>query len=359
VNPMPKESGCLKVPKVLGEKAIVLAHDLKIQNCLLEIQKDKDFLYIPITDGLSMTAMKTLKEHLANFEMSTWTFPERKKRAKTLAEVLEGELPLHLMAALPHSADVVGDIAIIEIPPELENNRTLIGNAVLKANKNVKTVLAKAGAVSGTYRLRELSVVAGEPKTTTIHKEHGCQFYVDVARAYFSPRLSHEHNRVASMVNEGEAVVDLFAGVGPFAVQIAQRRENVRVFAVDVNPDAMEFLKRNVRLNRVETKVWPILGYARRVVDKELSGVADRVIMNLPEKALTYVDVACKALKPAGGIVHFYSFVNASDSLECKQLRFKEAVEENGRRLEAILLSKSVRETAPFEWQIVLDASIR
>jgi tRNA (guanine37-N1)-methyltransferase len=355
---MPKESACLKVPKVLGEKAIALSRKLKIQNDRLEIQKDENSLCIPITNGMSETAMKTLNEQLANFELSARAFPERKGEGKTLAEILEGELPSHLMAALPHSADIVGDIAVVEIPSELEAHRTVIGNAILKTNKNVKTVLAKAGAVSGTYRLREFNVVAGEPKTTTVHKEHGCQFYVDVARAYFSPRLSHEHNRVASLVNEGETVVDLFAGVGPFAVQIAKRRENVRVFAVDVNPDAVEFLKKNVRLNRVEAKVWPILGDARKVVDKKLLGVADRVIMNLPEKAMEFMDVACKALKPIGGIVHFYSFVNASDSLECKRLRFKEAVEESGKRLEAILFSKSVRETAPFEWQIVLDAKI-
>ena len=76
--------------------------------------------------------------------------------------------------SLPRALDTVGDIAIIEIPPELNAHASLIGEAILKTHKNMRTVLAKAGAVSGTYRLRELAVIAGEPKTTTVHKEHGC-----------------------------------------------------------------------------------------------------------------------------------------------------------------------------------------
>jgi tRNA (guanine37-N1)-methyltransferase len=222
----------------------------------------------------------------------------------------------------------------------------------------MRTVLAKAGAISGTYRLREFSVIAGEPKTETIHREHGCQYYVDLAKAYFSPRLSYEHKRVASLIEEGETVIDLFAGVGPFAIQVAKTHENVEVYAIDVNPDAVEFLKRNIRLNRVEGKVHPILGDAKQVVKERLFGVADRVIMNLPEKAIEFVGAACKALKPEGGMVHFYSFVSASDSLENVKLHFIEAVEQCGRKVEKIFFSRLVRATAPYKWQAVIDAKI-
>jgi tRNA (guanine37-N1)-methyltransferase len=219
-------------------------------------------------------------------------------------------------------------------------------------------VLGKAGAVSGTYRLREFEVIAGERRTATVHKEFGCEYYVDVAKAYFSPRLSHEHKRVAELVQKGETIVDLFAGVGPFAILIAKIVEAVKVYAVDINPDAVEFLKRNIRLNRVEKQVFPILGDARQVVDDKLSGVADRVIMNLPEKAEEFVDVACKATKPKGGTIHYYGFVRVPDSLEDMKLRFSRAVEKAGRKVERFLLVKTVRETAPYEWQVVLDDAI-
>jgi tRNA (guanine37-N1)-methyltransferase len=356
---MSKQSASLKVPKTQGENAIVLVNKLKIADRDLEIQRDKEFIYIPLLSQPSKTMLKTLKFEIANLEVTRYTFPKRAEEAKTLMEVLDGQLPPHLLAVLPRSADIVGGIAVVEIPPELEQHRTIVGEAILKVHKNVRTVLAKAGAVSGTYRLRDFAVIAGERKTATVHKEHGCRYYVDVAKAYFSPRLSHEHKRVSSLVKEGETVVDLFAGVGPFSVLIAKTHENVKVYAVDVNPDAIEFLRRNARLNRVDNKVYPILGDAREIAEERLQGFADRVIMNLPEKAMEFVDAGCRVLKPEGGIVHFYSFINASESLDNLKQQFAEAVEKQGRKISETPSSRLVRETAPFEWQIVLDAAIR
>jgi tRNA (guanine37-N1)-methyltransferase len=272
--------------------------------------------------------------------------------------LLKDKLPTHLIVRLPHAIDFVGDIAIIEVPPSLYAYKAVIGKAILETSHKVRTVLAKVGAVEGTYRLREFSIIAGENRTETIHKEYGCQYHVDVTKAYFSPRLSYEHNRVVSLVEEGETVVDLFAGVGPFAIQIAKKRKSVKVYAVDINPYAVEFLKENVRLNRVEGKVFPILGDARQIAKDRLSGLADRVIMNLPESAIEFVDAACKVTKVAGGTVHFYGFVNASGSVENLQLLLAESIEKSGRGLEKILSSRLVRATAPHEWQVVVDAKI-
>jgi tRNA (guanine37-N1)-methyltransferase len=352
------KSLCIKVPKVDGEKTLRLTGKLELRNRELELQKNTRSIYIPLTRQPSDTELAALKMQLSDFQLATRTFHARKQQAKTLAEALENQLPPDLLAALPRALDTVGDIAIIEIQPPLSAYSGLIGEAVLKTHKNMRTVLAKAGAVSGTYRTRELAVIAGEPRTTAIHKEHGCKYYVDAAKAYFSPRLSHEHKRVASLVQAGETVVDLFAGVGPFAVLIAKNTPSAKVYAVDLNPDAVELLKRNVRLNRVENRVHPLLGDARQIVEAKLSGVADRVIMNLPEKAIEFVDVACKALKPTGGIVHFYGFVRLPDTIDSMQLRFSEAVANAGRIVATVLSAKTIRETAPYEWQAVIDAEI-
>ncbi|MEM3700531.1 MAG: class I SAM-dependent methyltransferase family protein [Candidatus Bathyarchaeia archaeon] len=355
-NVVEKKSTCLKVLKNFGEKAIILANKLEIVDKELEIKRDEAFSYVPLNRQPSEEELKTLREQLPNCEISTEIFHERKRQV-AFTDLLEDKLPPHLLASLPRALDFVGDIAIIEIPPELEAYKTLVGEAILKTHKSVQTVLAKVGAVSGTYRLREFSVIAGKPKTETVHKEHGCQFYVDLAKAYFSPRLSYEHNRIASLVKEGETVIDMFSGVGPFAILIAKIHENVKVYAIDMNSHAIEFLQKNIRLNRVEGKVHPIFGDARQVVEEKLLGMADRIIMNLPEKAMEFVDVACKALKPAGGIIHFYTFVGGSGSLENVKLKLIEAVKKCGRKVE-VLFSRFVRATAPYEWQAVIDAKI-
>jgi tRNA (guanine37-N1)-methyltransferase len=355
---MLRESLCIQVPKIHGEKTLILANKLKISDRRREIKKNANFIYVPLIRQPSEKELTILKTQVPDFQLATYVFPEKKLQEKTLIEVLDNQLPPHLLDSLPRALDTVGDIAIIEIPPELKTHESLIGQAILKTHKNIRTVLAKVGAVSGTYRLREFDIIAGEHRTNTVHKEYGCKYHVDIAKMYFSPRLSYEHNRVASLVQKDETVVDLFAGVGPFSVLIAKNNEDAKVYAVDINPEAIEFLKRNIRLNRVENRVFPILGDARQVIEDKLLGVADRVIMNLPEKAIEFVDVACRATKPTGGTIHFYGFIRLPDSLENMKLRFSEAVEKAGRKVDRFLFAKTIRETAPYEWQVVLDAKI-
>ena len=355
---MPKSTICIKVPKKQGERAIALANKLELIDKSLEIQRDEGNLCIPLLRQPDENELITLKSEVSETQLSTSIFAEKRPPADSLLHVLEKDFPPHLLASLPQALDVIGDIGIIEIPLELKAYENLIGEAILKTHRNIITVLAKAGAIGGTYRLREFTFIAGEHKTQTVHREFGCQYHVDVAKAYFSPRLSHEHHRVTSLVQTGETVVDLFAGVGPFSVLIAKKNPNVRVYAVDINPDAVELLKVNARVNRVENRVFPILGDARQITANKLKGSADRVIMNLPETAIEFVDAACQAIKPQGGIIHFYAFVRSPDSIENLKLSFCQAVESTGRKVEAFLYAKSIRETAPFESQIVLDAKI-
>ncbi len=353
------EAPCLKVQKNLGEKAIRLVNELNLFNRELKVQQVDDHLCIPLPSEPLPVVLKEFTNKLKNFEISVHDFPKRTKPPPKLLDFLADKLPPHLLESVPRAIDFVGDIAIIEIPSELADHKKTVGKAILRAHKQTRTVLAKSGAVEGVYRVRDFEVIAGVEKTATVHREYGCAYHVDVAKAYFSPRLSSEHNRVASQVQEGETVVDLFAGVGPFAIQIAKKHENVKIYAVDVNPDAIALLKRNVALNRVETQVVPTLGNARKVVNDQLMGVADRVIMNLPETAIEYVDVACDALRMEGGIMHYYEFTRVSDSLETAKVRLTEAVSRNNRKLKKILLAKTVREVAPYTWQVVVDAEIQ
>ena len=143
---------------------------------------------------------------------------------------------------------------------------------------------------------------------------------------------------MASLVQEGETVVDLFAGVGPFSILIAKKNPKVKVYAVDLNPEAVELLKVNVRVNRVENRVFPILGDARQITSTKLKGVADRVIMNLPETAIDFVDAACQAIKPEGGVIHFYAFVRSPDSIENLKAPFQPSCRVNGEESRSISL---------------------
>ena len=352
-----RESLCIKVSKTQGEKMLELIQEIGIANRKLRIQNDASSIYIPLSRQPNEKENAAMRVQSLGFVLETRTFYE-KSTNKTLKSVLDKQLQPSLLASLPRALDIIGDIAIIEIPSELRQQERRIGKAILESHRSVQTVLAKAGAVSGTHRLREFTLIAGEQKTNTLHKEYGCTYMVDVAKAYFSPRLSQEHKRVASLVQSGETIVDLFAGIGPFSILIARARIDVKVYSVDINPEAIRLLETNARLNRVENRVFPILGDATKIVEGKLAGIADRVIMNLPERATKFVEAACRAIKPPGGIVHFYSFVRRPETIEELQRQFCERVEETGRKVDKFLSVKVIRETAPYEWQVALDARI-
>jgi len=353
------EAPSLKIQKRHGEKGLALVKKLGIFNSDLRIEREEGYLYIPLAREPRKSELNELKAELPESEIRVHIFPQSVERQTALVDLLSDKLPPNILASLPHAIDFVGDVAVIEITPELQGFRHVIGDAILRAHRRVRTVLAKSGPVVGPYRLRAFEVLAGESKTQTVHKEHGCVFHVDLAKAYFSPRLSYEHRRVASLVKPGETVLDMFSGVGSFSIPIAKQLEDVLVYAIDLNSDAVELLKKNVVVNRLQGRVKPILGDARQVVNEKLGHAVDRVIMNLPERAIEFVDVACQAVRTEGGIMHYYEFSDAPQPLETVKRRLAEAVDHAGRRLESIPLARIVRGIAPFTYQVVVDAEIR
>ena len=237
------------------------------------------------------------------------------------------------------SYDIIGDIAILRSFSEKDNAESA-AQEVMSINRNVKTVLCQSGKVTGDFRLRPLSYVAGEKRTVTVHKESNCLFAVDVEGCFFSPRLNFERLRISSLVSSGETVVNMYAGVGCFSILIAKRAEAVRVFSIDINPTAVRFMNENIRLNRVLDRVVPVLGESETIVKSHLQQKADRVLMPLPEKALASLETALSALKPSGGWIHFYGFEHA-----CKA---ENPVEKTRKTITERLAPLNVEFEAPF-----------
>lgn len=351
-----KEVPSLRIPKRMGEKAILTIRKLDLINNLLSVKEESNFILIPFSREITREEAKVLTNELQGAEIIRGQFKNRDlSRPKTLHQALEKQLPPQLLKKLPRSMDIMGQVAVVELSPELNGYDKIIGEAVMGMNRNVKTVLAKAGAVAGEFRLRDLKVIAGSEDTETMYKENGCIYYLDPKKVYFSPRLSQERWRITLQVKNGEVVLDMFAGVGPFSIQIAKKHPTVKVYSVDVNPAAIYYLQRNITTNRV-CNILPILGDAKDIVEKSLAGKADRVIMNLPERAMEFIDTGCKALRSEGGIVHYYGFEAEPNPLEKAEKKLIEATFKTGRIMKEILGSRIVRPTAPHEYQVVVDA---
>ena len=275
---------------------------------------------------------------------------------RDLREALKGKLSeeeLRLFRAF----DIIGDIAVVKLPEKLLPKKHLIGQALTQVHSHVRTVLNQTAPVRGEFRTRELEVIAGEPRTETIYHEGGCSFKVDLAKAYFSPRLATERLRVAKLAKPGEEVTNLFAGVGSYSIVIAKHSGVVKVYSIDKNPVAFEYMRENIRINKVGDRVVPILGDAREVVETHLKGKADRVLMPLPELAREFFKVALLALKPGGGVIHFYDFGEEPELFNPSLEFARTAATSEGRKVE-LLGSRAIRSYATRVYHIVLDLKI-
>jgi tRNA (guanine37-N1)-methyltransferase len=235
------------------------------------------------------------------------------------------ELPRH---------EQVGGIAIMQ-----ENDPT--GAALILASRpSLHTVLFPTSEVAGEYRTRTYAVLAGTDTTRTEVVEHGHRFAVDLAGAYFSARLSTERQRVFDQVQEHELVLDMFAGVGPFAITLAPRA--ALVMAADLNSQAILLMIENIGKNR-SRNVIPLLADARRL-EKCLPWKFDRIIMNLPLAGTEFLPEAFRLVRP-GGTIHFYSLVSKEGEhlARIKELGGVEVTEHE------------VRSYSPGQWHAVYD----
>lgn len=284
------KSPALVVPKEQGEEARKDLIRMGLLRRDLRIETGDDTLLLPVREEVSM-----------GFPIAIHDFREAPRRPRGYRDLVK--VPEEFQDLLPRSYDIIGDVIILKIAEELAGFDTAIGTALLGAHKGVRTVAVDEGIV-GQQRRRSMRVIAGRGSTRTVHREYGLAIAVDPAEVYFSPRMAGERRRVALQVPRGEVVVDAFCGVGPFALHVALRGAKV-VYAVDTNPRAVEFLRENIRMNRVEDVV-PL----QRDVNEALPelGPADRIILDFPQKPLPYFPLAASALKD-GGILHYYEIL--------------------------------------------------
>ncbi len=236
---------------------------------------------------------------------------------------MQDKIPEEKLSRLPKGFEVIGDIAIVNIPIELEKEKYLISEALAFHRKDVKAVLRKLHKIQGNARAGEFELLLGD-RTTTLHRENNCVFFVDVAKAYFSTKLAYERNRIVQKVKDGEDILVLFAGAGPFLIPIKKNRD-VNIVGVDNNPAACAFLKKNLQLNDIEANI--VLGDANNVCN--LFGKPfDRILMPSPYGQEHFLALARFLLKPEG-YVHFYAFKK-----DFELAHFRKLLEEKGWRIE-------------------------
>ncbi|HXW95925.1 MAG TPA: class I SAM-dependent methyltransferase family protein [Nitrososphaerales archaeon] len=238
--------------------------------------------------------------------------------------------------------DVVGDIAIVRLEDFSVSEKRKIAGALLEEFKNLRVVMEQKGGVEGEYRLRKLRHLAGENRSMTVHRENGCSFRVDVAKCYFSPRLSTERLRIAGAVKPKERVLNMFAGVGPFSIPIAKLR-GAEVTSCELNEYAARLHLENDALNKVD-KLIEVVNVDAADLPKTTKRKFDRVLMPLPSEADRFLSTAIVMAKK-GGTIHYYRHVLGENNVEAAS-----SLSEELRALlppRAVFTTRRVREVGP------------
>ena len=256
------------------------------------------FIYFPIAGKASKKTLrsKDFKEKLVELgaSLSKMEFEVARERKERVIPK-DGE-------RFSKSYDILGNIAVIDATG---SSARALASRIMAENKGVGTVLRKGGPISGKYRTRKHIYVMGRRNYISTYKENGSLFQFDVRKAFFSSRLAFERKRITSISKDGEKVIVMFAGVGPFAIELAKSHRSSHIIAIELNKSACEYMEENIRLNKVGNVIVEC-GDVRKKA-KKYAGFADRVIMPLPMSSMEFLNelntVAAKAC-----IVHLYSF---------------------------------------------------
>ena len=271
---------------------------------------------------------------------------------KALENILSDEDTKDLVSAF----DQIGDIIIVRIPDSLISKKKIIGKALLEQVKTAKTVFHQSSPVEGDFRTRNLELIEGDEKTETEYRENGCRFIVDVEKAFFSPRLSTERERISNLVNDHDVIINMFGGVGMFSL-LAAKKKSCTVYNIDINPVASKLCEENIKLNKLKGKVISLNGDATKIIKEQLQDKADRVLMLLPERSDEFLDTAISSLKK-NGVIHYYSHIHAEKKQDAPKLSEEHFL--NINKIQAkILDSRVVRPVGPRFYQTVVDIKIQ
>lgn len=255
--------------------------------------------------------------------------------------------------ALPHGYQIIGKILLIKLKPSLLRHRKEIGKSILELFPYIHTVcLIKE--IKSIKRKPKIEIIAGCRNMQTLHKEQGCQFLIDISKLMWSQGNKEERVRIIKLVKNNETIVDMFVGIGYFSIFIAKYSNPKKIYAIDINPVALEYLRKNIWLNGVEDKIEILQGDCRKFA-KLLENTADRIIMGYLFGTEKFLLCALKIAKKKA-FIYLHRTVKEEEIEKIKEKIIK--IGDKNKCKIKILNVKRVKSYAPKIWHVVFDLKI-
>jgi tRNA wybutosine-synthesizing protein 2 len=232
---------------------------------------------------------------------------------------------------------MIGDVAVIHGEKPRQND---VDEIVCFRHPRGVLWIESLHDVTRTPRTQILWGDAGEVQ----HHENGYTYILDPGKVMFAQGNRSEKMRIAQLVHKSETaerVADMFAGIGYFTIPMAG--SGARVHAMEINPVAFGYLKRNIRENGLSDRVIPSLGDCRDL----LTGTYDRIVMGHFD-AISMLQSAVLHVHE-GSIIHLHSIGSVENLI-------KEQVE--GAGFSATIHVYKVKKYRPHTWHVVQDVTI-
>ncbi|KAI9363679.1 Met-10+ like-protein-domain-containing protein [Pilaira anomala] len=273
----PRTRNVLPDPESKDTKLIVLRTDL---------EKIEDLSQEEL-NLIKEQALSTFKHNL-EFDYNFWT----------AEQILHAVMPEDA-GDIPSSFTQIGHIAHMNLKDYYQPWKKLIGEVILDKNKNIKTVVNKVNSIDTTFRFFQMEILAGDPNMIAEVKESNCKFKFDFSKVYWNSRLHTEHDRLVQLFKKNEYICDVFAGVGPFALPAAKK--GAIVYANDLNPASFEWMKYNIKANKITNGIYPYNMDGREFIKQAVNDLNqtstknewktfDHFVMNLPAIAIEFLD---------------------------------------------------------------------
>ena len=267
--------------------------------------------------------------------------------------------PENLLNLLPRGYQELNHIAILNLKPELRKYANQIAESMHKILPSLKAIWNKSGEIQGKFRQPQgLSHLWGDNNSEIIVTENHVKYKFDFTKIMFAKGNVTERRILPTRIKEGEVIIDMFAGIGYFSLGMARTKKPKKIYSIEWNPEAFNYLSENIQLNRVDSIITPIFGDCKeKLVElKENNIRADRIIMGLLPAPVDAISSALSVIKDDGTVI-VYEGIEGKESTKLFD-EFSEIANQEGF-LTTLIERRIVKIYKPHLYHVVIEILVK
>ena len=225
-------------------------------------------------------------------------------------EKIVNKVDSKLHTKLPQKWKKIGDVIILDLS-EIDSKQKKEVAKTYAEVLNAKTVIQK-NKIAGEFRKpEEVKLLYGNETITEI-SEYGIKYKLDLAEIMWSPGNTGWRAALSGpdkvsefyTFSKPDTIMDFFAGIGYFAIQMARGYPNAKVIAIDKNPKSIEYLSLNAKNNAVKNM---------KIVNDDCRNIefkADVIHLGYIGKTIDFLEHAYNCLNDNGTVIFHEAYRN-------------------------------------------------